>query len=722
MRKLTVAYFQFLMLSLTIAVPGLGQRISFLSEDQISITGSSGDVSFTQTDVVGHIVLSATSSGLLILDASDLDNVRLMSRYTVQTDSVSSQQGNAVIAALENYAYFSQDGTCISVLDISEPTAPVKIGQLESRLPIEFMRMQGNMLLMGENLDNGRRLMIEVVDLSAPAVPSIVVRQEITDMPWGGTLHPSFIRDGIIVDTYLYILARHVSDIGHDLGRIYVYDISNPNHPTELHVYEEQSRDVLFSSIAVKDHYAFVFATYNTISVFDISNPNVLSVITQFPKGESSAGFLAVNEDRLYVNGFYDIEVYDIRKPSAPQALFSKRAYAYGVRKDLDFVGKNGVATFDYDGLWNFGSAETDSGTSIFSNPVAVDLVVEQQHAFLACKFGGIIRYDVSDPVQPHLLQRANTDGNARDIAFYQNHVYVCDDWGDIDVFNVSDPAHMFQKEYESGYINNYSLMIRENHAYVSAYRGFYILDLQQPWFPVKTGAVSSSYLHRMVLVTDKYAFVKSNISVMVFDVSDIQHPAYVGQIQGENHNDWVGFGHTFYCTNNDSLLIVYDITEPLTPKAYPTENIRFRPIIDAYVVDSLMFLSDGDIHVLNVKNPLRPTHMTSYKTNGKTGMIDVQYPNIFCADKDFFRIYRFDLTAQRGDVNSDGSVNILDVIRVVNVILDIGDPMSESEKWAADCNGDANISVLDVFGIVDVILDCGECEPSSSNSDTPLN
>ena len=712
MRKVIVTYVQLLILSLLGASPSLSQRLSLLSENQISITGSSQDIYFSQTDVSDQIVLCATSDGLLILDASDLDDVRLLSRYSETNDSTSSEHRNSVVAVSGNYAYFSQDGVSISVLDISEPTVPEKIGQLELTYPIEFIRMQGSKLIIGENLDNGRRLMAEVVDLSVPAVPSIVVKQEITDMPWGGPIHPSFITDGIIVDTYLYILARHVSDTGNDFARIYAYDVSYPGYPIELDVYEERSRDVLFSSIGLKDHYAYVFATYYEISVFDLSDAGALSVVARFPKGESSAGFLVVNDDRLYVNGYHDIEVYDIQTPSAPITLFTKKAYAYSVRKDLDFVREDMVATFDHDGLWNFGSSETDSGKSILFNPLASDIVVDQQQAFLACKFGGFVGYDVSDPIRPILIQRANTDAKARDIAFYQNYVYVCDDWGDIDLFDVSDPAHLVHKEYESGYINNYSLMIRDSYAHVSAYQYFYILDLKQPWFPVKIGAVSSSYLYRMVLVTDRYAFVKASISVKVFDFSDIQHPAYVCQIQGENNYDWVGLGHTLYSTDNDSLLVAHDVTEPLAPVAYPTESIYLHPIKDACVVDSLMFLSDGDIHVLNVKDPLQPSLITSFDTKGKTGMIDVQYPHIFCADKAFFRIYRFNLTARRGDVNSDGSVNVLDVIRVVNAIFDLGDPMSELEKWAADCNGDENISVLDVFGIVNVILGNDECEP----------
>ena len=53
------------------------------------------------------------------------------------------------------------------------------------------------------------------------------------------------------------------------------------------------------------------------------------------------------------------------------------------------------------------------------------------------------------------------------------------------------------------------------------------------------------------------------------------------------------------------------------------------------------------------------------------------------------------------GDVNQDESVNILDVIILVNYILD-----SESfEPNFLDINADGNINILDVIQLVSVIL-----------------
>ncbi len=63
--------------------------------------------------------------------------------------------------------------------------------------------------------------------------------------------------------------------------------------------------------------------------------------------------------------------------------------------------------------------------------------------------------------------------------------------------------------------------------------------------------------------------------------------------------------------------------------------------------------------------------------------------------------------TGMKGDVNRDGRIDILDVVRTINIIL--GDPATDYELWAADVvpppHGDDVVNVLDAVGIVCMIL-----------------
>ena len=57
-----------------------------------------------------------------------------------------------------------------------------------------------------------------------------------------------------------------------------------------------------------------------------------------------------------------------------------------------------------------------------------------------------------------------------------------------------------------------------------------------------------------------------------------------------------------------------------------------------------------------------------------------------------------------QGDVNQDGTVNILDIILLVNIILGYYEA-NELELWLADLNSDGAINILDIIAIANIIL-----------------
>ena len=55
------------------------------------------------------------------------------------------------------------------------------------------------------------------------------------------------------------------------------------------------------------------------------------------------------------------------------------------------------------------------------------------------------------------------------------------------------------------------------------------------------------------------------------------------------------------------------------------------------------------------------------------------------------------------GDANSDGNVNVTDIVEIVNYIL--GHPSAKFNKVAADVNGDGVVNVTDIVSVVNIIL-----------------
>ncbi|UCE19796.1 MAG: M6 family metalloprotease domain-containing protein [Gemmatimonadota bacterium] len=67
-----------------------------------------------------------------------------------------------------------------------------------------------------------------------------------------------------------------------------------------------------------------------------------------------------------------------------------------------------------------------------------------------------------------------------------------------------------------------------------------------------------------------------------------------------------------------------------------------------------------------------------------------------------------------KGDMNCDGCIDVVDLVRVVNIILGSITP-AEAELWAADFNSDGVIDVMDVVSMVNNI--CG-ASPVAANGD----
>ena len=69
-------------------------------------------------------------------------------------------------------------------------------------------------------------------------------------------------------------------------------------------------------------------------------------------------------------------------------------------------------------------------------------------------------------------------------------------------------------------------------------------------------------------------------------------------------------------------------------------------------------------------------------------------------------------LSCQRGDVDNNCIVNVLDVFWALRIVLDeLPDP-TPRQLEAADCNDDGEIDITDVIGIVNIVLELGTCPP----------
>ncbi len=617
-----------------------GQSISMISETKISLTGSSIDITFSDTEVMDYNVLCATDVGLLLFDRTNPNYFQYKFHFE-KTDN--NFENNSSVVGYKDYCYFSSGDSIIHILKVINGESIQEIDNIDMTFPVQFMKIFGKKLFVSEQIDGGRELLIEVLDISNPESPEILFKQDI-EMPWGGWLHPSLLNDLALYHDKLIVLARHISDSGGDFGKIIIYDISDIGNPQEIKIIELRSIKISYSSIAIKDNFAFIPTTYDTLTIYDLSESNFFQSVYKMSLEPYYAGYLEIFKNKLYISKYHTVTAYDIETPTKPTFLYSIYESFYGVILDLDFFENNIIVTLDKEGLWKYEITEEIKKNPVVPNSIALDIAINNNNAFLANKFAGVSSFDITNLNNPALLQIVNTNAYANQIEIYQNYLFVDDGWGGIDIFNIVQPDQMIQKEYDPDYSNIMSLLIYREFAYVSSYNIFGVLDITEPWAPVKIGEIQKYNLDKILFANDSLVFVDgfSYNCINVFNVSTPQQPEFICSVPLNGYGSRIGFDNYVYTTSEDSQLVVIDLKNPLNPIYYSTDGIQLENIIDAVLLEDTLFLSDGNLHVFSVADPIAPKLLSSYHTNYSIGMIDVKYPYIFSADKGYLRIYKY--------------------------------------------------------------------------------
>jgi len=68
--------------------------------------------------------------------------------------------------------------------------------------------------------------------------------------------------------------------------------------------------------------------------------------------------------------------------------------------------------------------------------------------------------------------------------------------------------------------------------------------------------------------------------------------------------------------------------------------------------------------------------------------------------------------TGTAGDIDNNNTIDILDVVLGVRIMLGLNPNPTPRELAAADCNGNGIIGIYDILGIVNVILNLDTCSP----------
>jgi hypothetical protein len=245
--------------------------------------------------------------------------------------------------------------------------------------------------------------------------------------------------------------------IGKDTSAIYILDISNPELPNLLHVYNPN--DLYIEDM--KAHGNYLFLHTDKLEILDVTNAKTPSIIWQYNTLEPIKN-MAISNDYVYL---IDIEtnlyIIDISTPANPQPIkiikkFINLDYIeYATTSEnLLFVADKGLYIFDISNPTNpieIGFYGLPLGIDYFD-----DVVVINKTIWVRGKYRGIfgdpqshvLLLDISNPTKPTFISTYDH----YPFAFFGNTICFYDtstDGESIHLMNFSNP----KKPIELGYI-----------------------------------------------------------------------------------------------------------------------------------------------------------------------------------------------------------------------------------------------------------------------------
>jgi len=236
----------------------------------------------SRMDVKNNIAYLLVDDGIYLVDISDPTHPTQLSFYSTSGQSLR-------VAVTKNHAYLLNSGEdIIQIVDVSNPRQPQAAGSIETLVQIWAVTALGNYLVVATTVHP------QVMDVSEPTNPVEV--GQLTNMAGG------IVTSIIVVDGYAYTGNYAVQSAKVDRGGgLHIIDITDPTMPVEVGLFEPEpfgSYGRTFSLIAV-DEYAYLLSDEH-FWIVDISDPTAPTLHRAYNRAEGTNS-VAIISDYVYI-------------------------------------------------------------------------------------------------------------------------------------------------------------------------------------------------------------------------------------------------------------------------------------------------------------------------------------------------------------------------------------------------------------------------------------
>lgn len=277
---------------------------------------------------------------------------------------------------------------------------------------------------------------------------------------------PGWAVDVVVEGNYAYVADND--------GGLRILDISNPATPFEAGYYDTPRH---MQKIVLSGKYVYMNENENGMRIIDISNPSnpveagFYDIYSAWYEG---IGQIAVAGNYAYItDSFHCLRIIDVTNPSnlivvgtlsvayRPYAISVKGSYAYIAEWADPGWGEALLHVIDVSNP----TVIIEVGKIKNTNPMAVNLVIDGNYAYISDVRHGLAIANISNPVNPYEVGRFPTSSYIYAVDINGHYAYVSDTTG-ILIIDISNPT----EPIEIGHCNTPSLIqdlyVHNNYIY----------------------------------------------------------------------------------------------------------------------------------------------------------------------------------------------------------------------------------------------------------------
>ncbi len=328
---------------------------------------------------------------------------------------------------------------------------------------------------------------------------------------------------------------------------------------------------------------------------------------------------MAVSGDLAFVScgiGAHTFVIVSIADPHSPSLLGTFTADApirgISVQGDLAFLAAGELVMLDV------GDPSAPGLVSTFDVPdFALDVVVADGHAFVACNDAGVQVVDVSIPESPQIVRQYIELGSG--LVAFAGEVLASAGITGVVLLDVSDPSSpQYLGELNPGVLVSGIGCSGNLVCVIDLARTVFTVDVSTPFAPMTLGRMPIPFEPENSVIDGSHIYVADRGPIEVLDISNPRSPEWIGAVTGLPFSDRVvGVpGYALLAARSQGLKVV-DCADPSSPILLDGLPARDR-VNDVSVNGLFAYLADGGLRVVDVSNPASPLELSFLAVIGK--------------------------------------------------------------------------------------------------------